>query len=263
MLPVLFTLFGIPIQSYGVSKALAAVVAAWLLGRLFVRRGLNPDDAHTMTFAGTVWGFVGAKAYYLLEQLPTLTWHDLGSSGFTWYGGFLAGVAAVVVVARRRRLPLVLVAGLAAAPLSVAYGIGRLGCLLAGDGTYGRPSTLPWAMAFPDGMVPTTVPVQPTQLYEALVAFALAGFLWWLQERFQPVVVVVTYLVASGVARFLIEFARENTLTPLGLTQPQLWSVVLAAAGLVLAVLARFRDPHFATAMRNVPSSEPSVRNTL
>jgi len=149
--PILFSLFGVPIGSYGVSKALAALVAGWLLVRLFVRRGLNPDDAYTMTFAGAVWGFVGAKAYYLLEELPDLTWHDLGSSGFTWYGEFLAGVAAVLVVARRRGLPLVLVAGLAAAPLSVAYGIGRLGCLLAGDGTYGRPSTLPWAMTSPTG----------------------------------------------------------------------------------------------------------------
>ena len=262
MLPVLFTIFGVPIQSYGVSKVLAAVVAGWLLARLFVRRGLNPDDAYTMAFAGTVWGFVGAKAYYVLEHLPNLTWHDLGSSGFTWYGGFLAGVAAVVVVARRRRLPLILVAGLAAAPLSAAYGIGRLGCLLAGDGTYGRPSTLPWAIAFPDGMVPTTTPVQPTQLYEALVAFALAGALWWLQERFPPVVVVVTYLVATGVARFLIEYARVNTPTLLGLTQPQLWSVVLAAAGVGLAVWSRHRDPQLAMAMPDVTTKDERVRNT-
>ncbi|MEO6142529.1 MAG: prolipoprotein diacylglyceryl transferase [Dermatophilaceae bacterium] len=262
MLPVLFTIFGVPIQSYGVSKALAAVVAGWLLARLFVRRGLNPDDAYTMTIAGTVWGFVGAKAYYLLEHLPNLSWHNLGSSGFTWYGGFLAGVAAVVVVARRRRIPLVLVAGLAAAPLSVAYGIGRLGCLLAGDGTYGRPSTLPWAMAFPNGMVPTTIPVQPTQLYEALVAFALAGALWWVQDRFQPVMAVVTYLVVSGIARFLIEFARDNALTPLGLTQPQLWSAVLAAAGVVLAVRSRQRDPRLATGMPSVTTKEDRFRNT-
>lgn len=239
MLPVLFTLFGLPIQSYGVSKALAAVVAGWLLAQLFIRRGLNPDDAYTMTFVGTMWGFVGAKAYYVLEQLPNLTWHDLGSSGFTWYGGFLTGVAAVAIVARRRGLPLVLVAGLAAAPLSVAYGIGRLGCLLAGDGTYGRPSTLPWAMAFPEGMVPTTVPVQPTQLYEALAAFVLAAALWWLQGRFQPVVLVLTYLVATGVTRFLIEFARINVPTSLGLTQPQLWSVVLVAGGVAIAIWSR------------------------
>jgi len=244
VLPVLFTVFGVPIQSYGLSKALAAVVAGWLLARLFVRRGLNPDDAYTMTFAGTLWGFAGAKAYYLLERLPNLTWHDLGSSGFTWYGGLLAGTTAVVVVARRRGLPLVQVAGLATAPLSVAYGIGRLGCLLAGDGTYGKPSTLPWAMTFPDGMMPTTVAVQPTQLYEALVAFALAGALWWLQDRLNPTLVVAMYLVVTGTARFLIEFARVNTPTPVGLTQPQLWSVLLAAAGVVLAVRSRGPAPY-------------------
>ena len=144
-------------------------------------------------------------------------------------------------MARRRELPLVLVAGLTAAPLSVAYGIGRLGCLLAGDGTYGRPSTLPWAMAFPNGMMPTTVPVQPTQLYEALVAFALAGALWWLQERSRPLLVVATYLMVSGAARFLIELARVNAPTPIGLTQPQLWSVLLTAAGVVIALRSRGR----------------------
>lgn len=241
MLPVLFTVFGMPVQSYGLSKALAAVVAAWLLGRLFVRRGLNPEDAYSITWAGALWGFAGAKVYYVLEQLPNVTWHDLGTSGFTWYGGFLAGATAAVIVSRRRGLPLFLVAGLAAAPLSVAYGIGRLGCLLAGDGTYGKPSTLPWAMSFPDGVMPTTVPVQPTQLYEALVAFALAGALWRMQGRFQPSLVVATYLIVSGAARFIIELARVNTTTPIGLTQPQLWSVLVTAAGVVITVRSRGR----------------------
>lgn len=54
-------MFGLPIQSYGVSRALTAMVTAWLLARLFARRGLNPDDAYTLTFAGTLWGFAGAK----------------------------------------------------------------------------------------------------------------------------------------------------------------------------------------------------------
>lgn len=128
-----------------------------------------------------------------------------------------------------------MVAGLAAAPLSVAYGIGRLGCLLSGDGTYGRPSGLPWAMSFPNGMVPTTVPVQPTALYEALVAFALAAALWRMVPRLHPVLVFGAYLVVSGAARFGIEYLRINEPLWLGLTAPQLWSVALLVAGAVLA----------------------------
>lgn len=65
----------------------------------------------------------------------------------------------------------------------MAYGIGRIGCFLAGDGSYGQPSDLPWATAFPNGMVPTVVPVHPAALYEAAVALAVGGLLWTLQTR--------------------------------------------------------------------------------
>jgi hypothetical protein len=82
--------------------------------------------------------------------------------------------------------------GAGAAPLSLAYGIGRLGCLLAGDGTYGPPSDLPGAMAFPNGAMPTTVPVHPTPLYEALAAFAIAGLT-------QPQLWSLALVVAGGV----------------------------------------------------------------
>ncbi len=89
--PVLFTILGIDVQSYGVSKAAAALVAAWLLGRAFERRGLKKDSAHALVLWATVWGFVGAKVYYLLEQYPAITVHDLGGMGFTWYGGLVGG----------------------------------------------------------------------------------------------------------------------------------------------------------------------------
>lgn len=86
---MLFTILGIDVQSYGVSKAAAALVAAWLLGRAFERRGLKKDSAHALVLWATVWGFVGAKVYYLLEQYPAITMHDLGGMGFTWYGGLV------------------------------------------------------------------------------------------------------------------------------------------------------------------------------
>jgi phosphatidylglycerol:prolipoprotein diacylglycerol transferase len=94
-------------------------------------------------------GFVGAKAYYLLERLPNLTWHDLGhpdSPGTAGSSPVSPPCWSWPDVEDSRRF---LVAGSAAAPLSAAYGIGRLGCLLRRGGTYGKPSTLPWE-AFPE-----------------------------------------------------------------------------------------------------------------
>lgn len=73
-------------------------------------------------------GDVGAKIYYLVDQLPSISLHDLRGMGFTWYGGLLGGIAAALVVIRRHRLPGAVVAGAVAVPLSLAYAIGRLGC---------------------------------------------------------------------------------------------------------------------------------------
>lgn len=241
MQPILFEIFGFPINSYGVSKALAAIAAGYLLGREFRRLGWDPERAWNMVMAATVLGFVGGKLYYLAERAGHLMPHDFGGSGFTWYGGLIAGVLTVTVMARRYKLPLGQFAGIAAAPLSLAYGIGRIGCFLSGDGTYGGPSDLPWAMAFPNGTMPTLVQVHPTALYEAVFAFALAGLLWWVRTRMAPLAVFGLYAVLSGMARFLVEELRINKEVLLGLTQPQLWSLLLVAVG--FGLLLRTRGP--------------------
>jgi phosphatidylglycerol:prolipoprotein diacylglycerol transferase len=239
MRPVLFSVFGFDIQSYGVSKALAALVAAFLLARAFERLALGRDLAYSLVMWATIWGFVGAKIYYLLEQLPNFDVHHLGGMGFTWYGGLVGGAVAALVIVRRHRLPLGVVAGAAAVPLTIAYGIGRLGCLLSGDGTYGRPTSLPWGMTFPNGVVPTDVPVHPTPLYEALAAIVIAAALWALGKRWTPPAVFGAYLALSGISRFLVEFLRINEPALLGLTQPQLWALASLITGVVLIVRAQ------------------------
>ena len=79
---------------------------------------------------------------------------------------------------RRRHLPATVVIDAAAIPLALGYGIGRLGCWLSGDGTYGKPTDLPWGETYPQGMVPTEVPVHPTPLYEALAAVVIVAAAW-------------------------------------------------------------------------------------
>lgn len=244
MQPILFELFGFPINSYGVSKAAAAIAAGYLLAREFRRLGWNADHAWNMVVVATVIGFAGGKLYYLAENLGSLTPHHFGSSGFTWYGGLIAGVLSVTVMARRYELPLLQLAGIVAAPLSLAYAIGRVGCFLSGDGSYGRPSDLPWAMAFPNGTMPTLVTVHPAALYEAAVALVLAGVLWSLRTRVDGLAVFGLYAVLSGFARFMVEEIRINPDALFGLTQPQLWSLFLVAigAGLLLRAPAKSRS---------------------
>lgn len=237
MRPVLVEIGSLSLTSYGLSKALAALVAWWMISRELGRRRLDTSPAVALTLAGTLGGFAGAKLYYLAENAGSLTVHDLGGTGFTWYGGLIGGAAAVIVVARRVGLPLRLVAGVTAAPLAIAYGIGRVGCLLAGDGTYGVASDLPWAISFPDGTVPTLERVHPTPAYEALGAFLVGALLLRLRGRLSDGALFALFAVLMGGSRLLVEFVRRNEEVALGLTQPQVWSVLLVAVGIVVGVV--------------------------
>jgi phosphatidylglycerol:prolipoprotein diacylglycerol transferase len=118
--------------------------------------------------------------------------------------------------------------------LAVGHAIGRIGCFLVGD-DYGRPSNLPWAIAFPQGLPPTTVPVHPTQLYEvaALVPLALLLFRWRREQR-PDSFVLGSYLMLAGAIRFLIEFVRINDRVVGPLTVAHVASLLVISIGLAL-----------------------------
>ncbi len=120
---------------------------------------------------------------------------------------------------------------LAAPALAIGYAIGRVGCQLSGDGDYGEPWDGPWAMAYPDGTVPTDVPVHPTPIYETVTMGIVAIVLWHLRNRFQPGVLFAVYLFLAGLERFLVEFVRRNEPVVAGLTEAQLLSLAMIIVG--------------------------------
>ena len=126
-------------------------------------------------------------------------------------------------------------AGAAAAPgLAAGHAIGRIGCFLVGD-DYGRPSDLPWAVAFPEGRPPTSVPVHPTQLYEAAALVVIAWLLVrWRRHSVPDRVVFGRYLVLAGATRFAIEYIRVNLRIVGPFTLAQLISMSLIIAGVIL-----------------------------
>ena len=134
---------------------------------------------------------------------------------------------------------------LAAPAVSVGYGVGRIGCLVSGDGDYGIPTSLPWGMSFPHGLVPTTQRVHPTPIYELIVALLIAAYLWRrgaksADGRTPPLGQITgEYLVLSGVARFLVEFIRINPRIYWGMTNAQVASLCSIAAGILLIAWAR------------------------
>ena len=120
---------------------------------------------------------------------------------------------------------------MAAPALAIGYAVGRLGCQLAGDGDYGIPSDLPWAMAYPDGTVPTTVPVHPTPLYEFLAMGLVTWWLWRRRDRVRPYSLFALWALLSGIERFLIEFIRRNDDVVGVFSTAQFVSLLLIAGG--------------------------------
>ena len=182
MLPELH-IFGLTIQTFGLMLALALVSSGVLVGWRLKELDLPVDWVYEIMFCAGVGGIAGAKLWYVIEK------GDLGAlfsgTGLVFYGGALGGALAVMVYARHRGFLDYRLFDMGAPALAIGYAVGRLGCQLAGDGDYGIPSNLPWAMAYPKGTVPTTVEVHPTPIYEFLVMGALTIWLWRRRDRVQ------------------------------------------------------------------------------
>jgi phosphatidylglycerol:prolipoprotein diacylglycerol transferase len=233
----------ITLQTFGLMLGLGFVVAGVLAARFLKEIGKPADWAYEMVFAALVGGIVGARLWWVVENWSEASDDLLGNlfsgSGLVFFGGALGGAIAVLLWAWWRHWLTWQMADVAAVPLAAAYAIGRIGCQLAGDGDYGIAWDGPWAMAYPDGTVPTTEEVHPTPVYETIVMGAVAVLLWRWRHRWRPGTLFALWLVLAGVERFLIEFIRRNDEVLAGLTQPQLVSLGMIAVGGVFLWMRR------------------------
>jgi phosphatidylglycerol---prolipoprotein diacylglyceryl transferase len=233
------------LQSFGLMLGLGFVVAGVFASRYLKELGRPADWAYEMVFAALVGGIVGARLWWVAENWSDAKDDILGSlfsgSGLVWYGGALGGAAAVLLWAWRRNFLTLQMLDVASVPLAAGYAIGRIGCQLAGDGDYGIPWDGPWAMAYPNGTVPTTEEVHPTPVYETITMLLVAALLWRFRHRWRPGTLFALYLVLAGAERFLVEFLRRNDAVALGLTTAQLESLAMIAGGLVWLYAVRRR----------------------
>ena len=242
MYPVLFRVGSFEVTSFGVLVAVAALVGIWLFGRELARSGL-PRDATDAAIYGVIGGLVGAKLLWTVEFLGDQPVRDLlfSRGGLSWFGGLIGGVGTGLWILRRRRVPIVRALAAATPSLAIGHAIGRVGCFLVGD-DYGRPSNLPWAVAFPEGLPPTIVPVHPTQVYETIALVAIAAVLLrWRRAGVSDTDVLGRYFVLAGVTRFAIEFIRVNAPVLGPFTLAQSISFVLVAIGVLIILRHRMR----------------------
>src|SRR5262245_54899065 len=235
MYPELFRIPWIdyPISTFGLMMAVGFLVGSWITARRMAEEGLDPDLTWSIMIYIVLGGILGSKLYFAIDNSlrgegPFLSLL-LSRGGITWYGGLIGGVVLGSLGCRRHGVPVKTFADCAAAALAVGQALGRVGCFLVGD-DYGRPTLLPWGVAFPLGTPPTLEPVHPTQLYEIAWLLPVAGFLW-LRRRRSPFL-FGEYLALNGLGRLVIENWRVNPPLALGLTQPQWIGFVLIAVGI-------------------------------
>jgi len=239
MYPTLFSFGDINVSSFSVMVLIAFLVAYFVGESELKRKGLNSNLADLLLIACVIGGLGGAKLLFLYQNVG---FSDFISdpvrylaSGFTFLGGFLGSLLLMWFVTQMKRVGYLTVTDAAAPALVLAYAIGRVGCLLVGD-DYGIPTSLPWAISFPNGSPPTFLAVHPTQVYDTISMLIFFVILWMIRKKDLPVgwMTAVTLMVL-GVQRFLVEFLRNTTpsFVP-GLSQAQIISILLVLVGLIL-----------------------------
>jgi phosphatidylglycerol:prolipoprotein diacylglycerol transferase len=240
MIPDVLHIGPIPIHVFGIFLALAFLAAGAVAGREFERRGWDPALASSALVWAAVGGLVVARLWIVLDAWPDFVrdpWTFLFTGGgFVFYGGLLGGALAVTAFFHRHGIPWFRGADAVAPAIAVGQAIGRLGCQAAGDGDWGKETTVPWGMAYPHAVVgwdkPPGVRVHPTPLYEAAAYVAIFALLWRLRREPVPDGTIFSlYLVLASAARFLVEFVRINPPVVLGLTEAQLMSLALMTVG--------------------------------
>jgi phosphatidylglycerol:prolipoprotein diacylglycerol transferase len=228
-------------HTYGIAVVVGFVCAWRLLRMNLIRYGLESAIADKMILATLVAGILGSKIYHDAQNASRVL-ADPGiltsPSGFAWAGGLLAGIASLFLLARHLKLSALLLVDAAAPSAAIGYALGRVGCLFAGDGDYGVPTSLPWGMSFPHGLVPTYERVHPTPIYEATASALICWYLYRCSRRETARGrILARYLVLSGATRLLVEFIRINPRSFFGFTNAQAVSALCITAG--IALLAR------------------------
>jgi phosphatidylglycerol---prolipoprotein diacylglyceryl transferase len=235
-----------------------------------------------ITIVAAVTGLLGAKLFHNLEYIEDFIRNPvdalLSFSGLTMYGGLIVGAAGVIWYGKKNGIPALHMCDANSAGLMLAYGVGRMGCQIAGDGDWGIVNTAPkpsalgflpdwfWAYRYPHNVINEGVliqgctgthcfilaqPVFPTPLYESIICIGLFFVLWSVRKKFlKPGTFFSLFLLLNGIERFFIELIRVNAkyhINGFEFTQAQLISVSLVIAG--IAGLIYFRNRKIAASI--------------
>src|SRR6202034_1526947 len=236
----------------------AATYVATRVVRSYEDIGRLPAQSHgavwDMAIVSTFAGIIGARVFDILDNADRFLADPLSMiltrTGFSIYGGLCFGIIAGVIYIKRRSIPVIPMLDATAPSIMLGYGIGRLGCQIAGDGDWGiaanmllKPNWLPdwlWAQTYDGniaGVIISPPGVYPTPIYETMMALAIFWVLWRLRlHNNRAGYLFSIYLLLAGFERLLIEKIRVNTRYDIfgaHVTQAEAISFLLVITGLV------------------------------
>jgi phosphatidylglycerol:prolipoprotein diacylglycerol transferase len=243
-----------PLRWYSLAYLAGILVGWWYLMKLIDRPGAPMAKRHAddMVFYATLGIILGGRLGYVLFYRPEFYFSDpvqilrLWDGGMSFHGGVIGTTLGILWMARKHRLDWLRVHDYVACCVPFGLFFGRLANFVNGE-LWGRQTTVPWAIIFPDG---GNVPRHPSQLYEAalegILLFLVLWFLFWKTDaRYQPGKLVGAFLLVYGLSRFLVELVRQPDLglenLPWGLTMGQTLTVPMVLGGAWLIATAKGR----------------------
>ena len=233
-----------------------------------IKKTVHPHElVGNITMIAAISGIIGAKFFHNLENFDAFLADPISQlisfSGLTFYGGLIAGAFSVIWYTKKYKINTLQLIDAAAPALILAYGIGRIGCQMSGDGDWGVDNLSPkpewltilpdwmWSYTFPNNVINSGVliegcvgnfcselsnPVWPTAFYEVIMCLLIFIFIWAIRKIIKiPGLLFCIYLILNGIERFLIEKIRVNTEYNIlgGITQAEIISACLVFIGII------------------------------
>lgn len=242
--PVIFSLGPLQVHWYGLMYAIG-FLGGWGLAIVHAHRlkmGLSNNQVSDLIFYVALGVVIGGRiGYMLFYNLPGFLDHpwsifELWKGGMSFHGGLLGVLLAVWLYGRRIKKPFMELVDFIAPLVPIGLGAGRIGNFINGE-LWGRVTTMPWGMVFPNG---GPLPRHPSQLYEFLLeGVVLFLILWLYSAKPRPRLAVSgLFAICYGTFRIFVEFFRQPD-WQIGfiagwLTEGQLLSIPLVLVGIIL-----------------------------
>lgn len=237
-----------------------------------VEKEIHPHEhVGNLVILAAISGIGGAKLFHNLENIDEMLADPMGAltsfSGLSFFGGLICGAITIVWYLKKKNIKVLHLVDATMPGLAMAYGFGRMGCQVSGDGDWGIPNDNPkpewlswlpdwaWAYDYPNNVLDpaqrgTEFMIEyyarhgyesinglayPTPIYEIVMSIVIFAFLWSMRKRWKtPGIMLSWYLILTGIERLLIEQIRINNEYPIlgGVTQAEIISVLIIVAGI-------------------------------